>query len=421
MNKRWLALSLSAIITGFVFLFSSCKKINESTELGTGLLPAVDNITTFDTTLEVMAFNDTFDLLTDSLRFSSNNEAFLGLINNDPIFGKTDARLFLELKPSFYNFSFLNRPDSLFLDSVVLILDHANTYGDSTIPQTVNVYEVNQSSSFNPDSFYLVRQNDFNYSNLLGSRTFLPSILDDSVYAFMDTTNHQLRIKLDNSFGNRLLAFDSIGATGAYSSDSVFRTYFKGFAIQSMNSGNAIMGFNLSGVNTKLGIYYKYNNGGPTILDTTVTYFNFGSINSDISSNISASANYVIRNYSGTSLAASVGGASPDQFVYLQSTPGSYATIKIPDLSGLSNRVVQRAELIAEEVYDPSDAIFPPPERLFLDAYDTSLSKFRTIPYDFNYDLSSGVANFGSFGSDPVNAVDASGNTIKVWHFDISR
>lgn len=418
-NKRYAALITGSVFLGIVFLFSSCKKINGSTELGTGLIPAVDNITTFDTSLEVQAFNDTFSLANDSLRFVSTDEAFLGLINNDPLFGKTDARVFLQLNPSLYPFTFANKPDSLHIDSVVLILDYLETYGDSTIPQTVNVYELDQANNFKADSFYLVRQNNFTYSNLLGSKTFIPSILDDSIFAYQDTTKSQLRIRLDDSFGDRLLHYDSTqnAITGAYANDSVFRSKFKGFALQSIGSGNAIMGFNLAGANTKLAIYYKDDNNDAPVnkWDTLVAYFNF--------TGFSAAADYVQRNYSGTPLAASVGGISPDPLVYIQTTPGSFATIKIPGLSSLSNRVIHRAELIAEEAYDPSDAIFTPPTRLFLDAFDSSLSKYRTIPYDFVLDVSSGtgIPNLGDLGTSPVNAIDGSGNPIKVWHLNISR
>src|SRR5258706_5780354 len=150
-NRKNTALTLGTVILGIVSLVS-CKKINESTELGKGLIPAVDNITTFDTTLEVQAFNDTFTLANDTVRFIGSDEAFLGLINNDPLFGKTDARLFVELKPGLYPYSFENKPDSLHIDSVVLILDYLETYGDSTIPQTVNVYELDQANDFRADS-----------------------------------------------------------------------------------------------------------------------------------------------------------------------------------------------------------------------------------------------------------------------------
>jgi len=412
-NRRQLALLLGAIITSIVIIFSACKKINSSTELGTGLIPGIDNITTFDTIINVQAFNDTFGILNDSTRFSYTDEAFLGRINSDPIFGKTDARLFLEIKPSAYKFSFANKSDSLFLDSVVLILDHHDSYGDTTVLQTVNVYELDQSNTFKPDSVYLVRENNFTYSNLLGAKTFSPATLGDSVFAFMDTTKNQLRIKLNNSFGVRLLNYDSTGTTGAYSSDSVFRTFFKGFALQSMNTGNAVMGFNLNGDNTKLAIYYRYYKGGVSNIDTTVTYFAFTSS--------SSSANYVKRDYSGTPVAAAAKGTTPAPFVYIQNTPGTFAVIKIPGLAGLSNRVIHRAELITEEAYDPSDITFPVPAYLFLDAYDPSISRYRAIPYDFTIDPSSGTPNLGSFGAFPVNSVDGSGNPIKVWHFNISR
>ena len=74
--------------------------------MGADLIPAVDNITTFDTTIyDLQAYNDTFGIANDSTRFSASYEAFLGLINNDPFFGKTDARLFFELKPGSYPFS----------------------------------------------------------------------------------------------------------------------------------------------------------------------------------------------------------------------------------------------------------------------------------------------------------------------------
>ena len=143
------------------------------------------------------------------------------------------------------------------------------------VPQTVNGYELDQSNNFK-DSSYLIRENNLTYSNLLGSKTFLPGSLNDSVFARMDTTKNQLRIKLNNSFGDRLLHYDSTSSvtTGAYASDSVFRSKFMGFAFQSIGSGNAIMGFDLTGSNTKLAIYYNYPKPGGTGDTTGFNYFN---------------------------------------------------------------------------------------------------------------------------------------------------
>jgi hypothetical protein len=421
-KKRQLALTFGSLITGIFILFSSCKKINEATELGGGLIPPVDNINTFDTTITVEAYNDLFAFGgTDPLKEDSSishytDEQFLGFISSDPYFGKTDARMFLELKPPSYKYAFANRPDSLFLDSVVLVLDYVETYGDTLASQTVKVFEI--PSEFKIDTYY-VRKDPFNgiYGMELGSKTFKPEILNDSVKAFLDTTANQLRIKLDNTFGQRLLnLYDSAATPGhedAYSSDSAFRVKFKGFVLQSVAGGNAIMGFNLQGA-TKLAIYYKYLHGQGTDLDTTVDYFPFSVANS-------ASANYINRDYGSTPLLSAQGGTTADPVVYIQNTPGSFATIKIPDLAGLNNRVVHRAELIAEQVYDVSDSMFRLPAFLYLDAFSPTISKYRNIPYDVIYDFTNGTYNFNSFGVVPVNALDGLGNVVRTWHFNLTR
>lgn len=426
MNKRYAALSFIAIFA-VIFVFIGCKKLNESTDLGGGLIPPVDNINTFDTSITVLSYNDTLGIQNDSIRLGTSEEFFLGKINNDPFFGKTDARLFLQLKPASYPFAFnnINGPDSLFIDSVVLVLDYVETYGDTITPQTLNVYEVDQSSNFVPDSAYLIRQNNFTYSNLLGTRTVAPQALKDSVKTLDgDTTNYQLRIKLNNSFGTRLLNYDSTvnPLRGAYANDSVFRSKFKGFALQSMNTGNAIMGFDLANGRTKLAVYYRYYKNKPNI-DTATAYFTF--VTGAATGSNSAAANHIIRDYTGTPALASLNnGSGSDPILYMMNTPGTYASIKIPDLALVNNRVVHRAELYMEELYDISDSTFRAPDYMYLDAVDPSITtaqKFRTIPYDLHVNSSGSALDYGPFGVAPVYATDPFGNRIRTWHFNMTR
>jgi hypothetical protein len=420
-KNRQLSLSILSVFSALLLLFS-CKKINEATDLGGGLIPPIDNINTFDTTINVEAYNDLFTfsgnpMTDDSTRSTSGDEHFLGLITNDPFFGKTDARIFLELKPPYYKYTFFNKPDpdSLKIDSVVLVLDYVGTYGDSITPQTIEVREI--SSEFRYDTAYLIRENNFTTSTLLGSTTVVPHTLNDSTYARWDTSKNQLRITLNNSFGERLLMYDTAGPNNAYSSDSAFREKFKGFALQSVSGGNAIMGFNLRGGNTKLAIYYSYADGNaaqPNNFDTTVAYFSFAA------NGFSASSNYIQRDHSGTPLLAAQGGTGPDPIVYIQATPGSFATIKMPDLALLNNRVVHRAELIMEQIHDVSDSTFPPPTFLYIDAFDPDMNKFRTVPYDLLF-TSSASLNLGSFGIAPYIVQDGLGNAVRTWKFNLSR
>ncbi|HUR65541.1 MAG TPA: DUF4270 family protein [Chitinophagaceae bacterium] len=408
-----------AIVATVAVLFPACRKINEFTEVGGDIIPAIDNITTFDTSLSVQVFNDTFGLATDSTRLTTSDVHFLGLIgpgsNADPIFGQTDARIFMELKPEFFGTYPFARKDSLKLDSVVLVLSYVERYGDSTVGQNVRVYELNQA--FKSDSTYLIRKEPFTYNTLLNDPTsplpfIFPSKLDDSVKAFRDTTAGQLRIKLDTglTLGRRLMNYDT---STAYKTDSAFRSRFKGFAIRSEGTGKAIMGFDMN--NSKLAFYYKVPKKSGTFDSLAVTYFTFHTGCN--------SANYMKRDYTGTPVAAAAGSPIPATYGYIQKTPGTFANIKIPGLNGLSNRVVHRAELIVEQVWDPSDAIFPPPANLFLDAFDPTITnsyKFRTLPYSLDLSSTSGF-DFTSFGVIPVNATDGVGNPIKIWKFNMSR
>jgi hypothetical protein len=152
------------LLTGFAVCFFSCKKINESTLLGDDLIPAVDNITTFDTTLEVQAFNDIFSLTNpanspDSIALVGSETHFLGNITADPLFGTSTGTVFLQLKPSAYKlpFEFKNKDSLIGLDSVVLALKYVNTYGDTMLQQSVTVFEIDQTSQFRVDSSYRVR------------------------------------------------------------------------------------------------------------------------------------------------------------------------------------------------------------------------------------------------------------------------
>ena len=426
MKYKHLVITLGAIITSALILLNSCRKINEATTLGGDLIPPVDNINTFDTTLDVETYNELFTMVNDSTRSIYSSPQMLGYISNDPLFGKTDARMFFELKPLTYPYRFANLPDSVYLDSIVLVLENAGVWGDTMVPQTVRVFEMNPSDDFRADTSYLVRENNFTYTNELGSRTFLPAVLNDSISAREDSnTVNQLRIRLNDAFGLRLLKYDTLSSNSPFETDSAFKTKFAGFALQADAGGNALMRFNLTGANTKLAIYYRYNKGSaadPGNVDTTVSYFNFKSYDSYGTAG-SAAANYVIRDYNGAPIQAATASATADDEIFIQGAPGSFARIKIPGLAGLSNGVVHRAELIMEQVRDNVvyDSIFSP-KFLMLDAYDESLSTQynRFIPYDFTFDIQ-GNPTLGALGVAAIPGKNPAGESINIWKFNISR
>ena len=415
MVRTKLTLAFSALIF-LSFLNWHCTKI-DTTTLGGGLIPAVDNVNTFDTTLSIIANN--FDSSAfpgkGCVTILPTDDHALGFISNNPYFGSTKATIYTELKPSAFPFYFPATPTDRTLDSIVLVLSYTKAYGDSVTPQSVVVNEVlpNSGLNFIPDSStctsYLVKP------TILGSATYIPQRLRDTVRVFGDTigTPIRLRIKLSNFLGQKFLSQDS-STNSIFYTDSSFRNAFNGFAITPGNTGNGLSYFNLIDPNTKLAIYYKYKRAG--LLDTAVvTYFNlnFGNV----------SANNIVRTRNGSEVTASSNANSNpagDNFVYVQTSPGSYATLKIPGLAGLSNRIVHRAELIVDQVYSPSSLnhLFDPPNYLFLDLKDTG-TNYLPVPCDFT--APGGTPDISTYGGFKTTRTDAFGNTIARYTFNISR
>jgi len=174
-----------------LFIVSSCRKLNEASEIGGSVIPGADGVNTFDTTItSLQTFNHIFEGTKDSAMALGNlgYDQILGNISNDPLFGKTNAKMFLQLKPEVYPWSFsgIYNKDSLYIDSVVLVLGWNGSYGDTMTSQKITVKEIDQFSDFRVDSFLTIRDPGPSTTTLLGTKTFIPASLKDSVKAFQD-------------------------------------------------------------------------------------------------------------------------------------------------------------------------------------------------------------------------------------------
>lgn len=425
------ALATCLIVTA---ILASCNKINLPTELGLDMIPPIDNIHTFDTTLEVETYNKLFTFAEDSFYSAGSDEQFLGVISNDPIFGTTDAQMYFQLLPSG---ALKSTPGKRYIDSVVLVLDYVEPYGDTAKAQNIEVAEIAPGTPFNPLSYdstagLLNRSSGYPVSvtfpttTVLGTATVIPYKLKDSIDVIRpnDTTRvaKQLRIKLNDALGSRLLDMDS----ATIANDTLFKAAFNGLAVRSLSSdGNTILGFTLGG-STALSVYYRYDNATTAgDLDTTSANFVFSLAKS-------ASANHITRDYAGTQVAATANDDIADPLVYIQNTPGTYANIKIPGLKGLKNSVIHLAQLQMEQVYDNQDTVFYAAP-LFMDMYDSAAAKYKTIPLSIEnsylsaYDLSGSLLQISNSGYLAFGGLrvfykrDPSANLVKEWQFNMTR
>jgi len=282
-----------------------------------------------------ISFTDTFSLNAvvikeDSLRTDLSNLNLLGLYN-DSIFGPVSSSIYAQVLLTGVNVDFDNTiSDPALLDSVVLTLDYQGIYGDEAAPMTVEVYKL--SAPLSSDSNY--------YSNSFSARELIPI----AIKTFTPNLNDDLRIKLNDSYGDSLI-FHS-----PYADNTAFSSFFNGFYITVKDSvtgttipqgGGSIAYYDLNSSNTKLSLYYHHNaleKSGPTQYD-----FLIGTEGVKFS--------HFSHNYTGTDVEAHLNNSpSKDTTLIYVSTMASVKTkIDIPNIKDLINDgsvVINKAELI---------------------------------------------------------------------------
>src|SRR5690625_245864 len=151
-------------VLAILFTLGSC---NEYTLLGDDMTDGAGNGETLKT--------DTFTIKTDvifknqdSVYSTSSTNVTSGVINDDPVFGKTISSIYAQfgLAKAEAGFSGPNPA----LDSIVLSLRYAGYYGDSLGTQTYTVYQI-KDPSFSDTSlkYYIHQQFDLEEARPLGT------------------------------------------------------------------------------------------------------------------------------------------------------------------------------------------------------------------------------------------------------------
>lgn len=205
---------------------------------------------------------DTFQLRTYSVHqdsFPTDNQAraLLGAYN-DPKMGTVNASFYTQLHLA-GSLGFAQGAAPI-VDSVVLSLHYGGYYGNLTA-QTFQVYQM--SDLMNVDSTYY----KFTTMGVQGSDLVDPAYATmtpdptDSIMVGTDKLPAQLRIRLDNNFGQTMIN-DAVANSAMFEADDQFVNYFKGLRVSVADANpasgtGAVLYFNLSNSNSKLTIYYR--------------------------------------------------------------------------------------------------------------------------------------------------------------------
>ncbi len=326
--------------------------------------------------------------LSDSILADKVSTGLVGAYK-DSVFGSSIASMHLQpLMAS--NFLVFGEDDEMLqTDSVVLSLKYNGIRGD-TIAQTFEVFRIDELLSV--DNNYSSDYQVATLPNVLGSRTFVPNTRDDIFIKSPDANGNidsvrlqpQLRIRLDNAFGDEILA--QSGQT-AVATNEDFVNFLKGFKISPQTSSlndneKAILYFAMTDRDTKLTIYYTATDLQGNATKKTVDF----PINSS-----SVRFNTFSHDFSSGAINQSLQSNTSDTLhSYVQAMSGARTVINFSTLDSLQQRniIVNKAELELP-VIRASYADFGVAEKLVLAAQDAN-GELQFIP-----DFFEGPSYFG--------------------------
>lgn len=315
----------------------------------------------------------------DSLSSDEKTYALLGSYL-DPVFGYTEASFVTQMRLASSNISFGENPIA---DSIVMCLDYRSYYGDTTIAQTIEIYELEKSIYL--DSTYYSNFNIGDYTpsqKLIGTKTYLPQPNDSC-----------LVIRLNDTFAQQIVSANS----DQLLNNDNFLQFFKGFYVRTQPNmdQSSIIYFNLLSTKSKVTLYY-HNSEGSQKYD-----FVFNSS--------CARINLFNHNYDLSTISSINDTTGSDSLLFLQAMSGLNAKITFPYISNFTNfplLAFVRAELIVPiKTDDASSSIYKAPSKLLLVAYNNNGE------YEFLPDYFVGTDYFGG----NVN------NEYTEYRFNISR
>ena len=301
---------------------------------------------------------NTYTKEADSLKADELSVSTLGSMK-DAELGKTESSFFTQLRLPVENVDFTSGGSlsDIVLDSIVLTLEYFDHYGNLDA-QTFEVYEV--SDNIDIDSTYYNGTTFTNAgTNLVesGKGTLTPNPTS-KVFNGTDTVSAQLRLKLDNSFG-QLILNESGNAT--LSNNTSFAQFLKGIEVKVNNPGQAngsgaILLFNLISANSNVTLYYRN-----TVTSDTLSF------NLLMNTNC-ARVNLNTHDYTGTMVAPQLLDSTLGiTEVYVQGLKGLKTQIELTDIMNLkdSNIIINKA-VLTMPVNTAGSSTFEPIEQMLI-------------------------------------------------------
>jgi len=333
------------ILFGFASLFSC----NEPDKIGLEIQPVNDKFNLF--------YNDSYKIDAHTIKEDSvrTDKIALNLLGNynDPIFGRTAASIYTQIRLSTNNVDFGPSPVA---DSIVLSLAYKGYYGKL---RKVNIKAFEILDDFYKDSIYYSNRT-LNINNQpLANISIIPAP-SDSVTVLGSKQAPQLRIRLDQSLAQR---FINESTSLNVSDNTHFLQFFKGIYLTTsmVNTEGSVLYFDLISALSQVTLYYKNDNNDSLkynfVIDANCARFNsfnhYNYLNADATLKQQINGDTILG----------------DSLLYLQAMSGVKVKLMFPDFKEFfegKKLVLNKAELIIPVESDASQSNYSLPDKLTL-------------------------------------------------------
>lgn len=318
----------------------SCKQ-KESVGLNTINNPSIGVGVTYVDTFSVALST----VLIDKLPTNNSTQLIAGKLDLGNL-GKVTASTYFQLSLAGNDpdgdgkENILTYTNSPVYDSLVVVLTHDYSYGDTTTQHDLAIYKLNQAINYPSGSTNLYNNSTFTYD---------PSPLGSSKVAFNQYGN-ELHVKLSDVFGTEL--FD-LAKTQDFkvSQNQYFKSYFNGLVLIPGSNDKSIYGYELNPV---MRLYYHDSENPFTILyydfvHNTTNDIHFNNITHDKSSTLLSGL---------TETYQEISSDKTNEEAYLLTGVELFPKITFPHLADFKNQNPNVAVNFAQLIIHPKDKTF---------------------------------------------------------------